>query len=135
MHYVFILLLLLIASIALCNKKIYEEQEERKVYESYYENLWQESEKARGSQIDAVEWELVSNIPEGDTNKVLEVSYKDELGLHTNTIRCAVVWKSKKTGDYKCTAPWISRFKCIKNSNILDFEVKVIDRDSAEEVK
>jgi hypothetical protein len=82
------------------------------------------------TQLDAHsnDWELLTYIGPSDTTKALAVVYKDEIGFSQNVVYCMVVWTCKKTGDLKCTAPWIDKFHLIKKSNILDLRIDVVTK-------
>lgn len=118
----FIISVLLNCSDKTSNDESSEISEER--WNEYYNTIGTELDK------DSKEWQLNLFISPEDSGKMIMVSYSDELGLKNKTIYCKVLWKSKKTGDYKCTAPWINGHKLIKSNNILDLDIEIINMDS-----
>lgn len=82
-------------------------------------------------KIEENEWKVISSIKPEDTTNILKVMYKDEIGLQTQYVYCKIIWQSRKSGDYKCTAPWMDKFKIIKSSNILELDIHTIDKKDA----
>ena len=134
MNYLLVMLLLFIFSSTVCNRNT-EQFLSKDTAHSTAQGIrikrhMTQNDTLSRLKTDKSEWRLVSSIPAGDTSKAIKVSYKDEVGLSTYTILCAIVWENIKTGNYKCTAPWIDKYKLIIRANILDLEIQVVDKES-----
>jgi len=101
--------------------------------EENYNKLWG-AYMNNSTQVDSQEneWSLLSYIQPDDLENALAVIYKDEMGFNNHVVYCMVIWESKKTGDYKCTASWIDKFELIKKSNILSIKIDIVKKDSVE---
>jgi hypothetical protein len=98
-----------------------------------YARAWREHLNNKPSEVnpDKRTWTVEESITPEDSNSVIKVIYSDEVGFSKHTIYCNVVWVEKKAGNYKCTAPWIGKYKLIKKSNILDIEFKKVSKEEA----
>ena len=115
------LLFLLVACVLFCDGS---DRDYVKVAERY--------SSENSTQIDAHlnEWRLVGSVGIDDTLTALAITFSSEIGLDQSTVFCRAIWEDKKTGDYKCTAPWIGNFYLIKKSNLLFISIDRVLKDS-----
>ena len=105
-----------------CNEKnddqlraeAYKVREESK--KAFYESIEKEKNP----------WQVRASIQPGDTNHVLMLKYKDEIGLTVETVYCMAIFESAR--EYKLVAPWIHTDIRVQKSNVLGDELSLIDK-------
>ena len=66
------------------------------------------------------EWKVIKSVPPEDTDGLVRVMYKNELGLrYTN--HCMAVFESPS--KYKLVAPWLGSGKELLKGNITEFQM------------
>jgi hypothetical protein len=72
------------------------------------------------------DWVFFASIKPEDSLNVLKVTYQEKYGLEKE-IYCTAVFENKKTGEYKCIAPWMPNH-VLQKSNLISFDPKEVSK-------